>query len=266
MIRQTPVYTLLTKFYSPTPGGGSAVKPVKKLAFQVVQIGTNTQVGQSNKLWKIQVAAGLDATTDYSADYINYSQRPAFQYAQQKMINKTAPFDIAWSWNWTSSYAAYSDFPGAPSAMNRNTSEESKLRSRAAAKFNTRAKQVVTEFGGVMFLGELAETLRMIRTPMAGLVRHVDDYLDNVKRYMYYAKRRLTPQQIERDLNDLYLSFAYGWKPFLMDMHDAVDAFERFMIKSPRPVHVSVSKKSKVAGSITRGTDLWLCVRVSYTN
>jgi len=99
-------------------------------------------------------------------------------------------------------------------------------------------------FEGGVFLGELRETLRMLRRPAAGLVDGLSSYLHRLadkeraakaaKRYRKGEKRK-AEKRSERDAEDrikksaaqAWLEGSFGWLPFVSDIESALKAYER---------------------------------------
>jgi hypothetical protein len=80
-----------------------------------------------------------------------------------------------------------------------------------------------TQMSGGVFLGEIRETLHMLRRPAFALRQGVVRYLgvlQNVKRTVGSAKRR------QRILGETWLEFAFGWRPLVADTLDAVEAIK----------------------------------------
>jgi hypothetical protein len=82
--------------------------------------------------------------------------------------------------------------------------------------------------GGV-FIGELAETLRMIRNPAQGLRREVDVWLERARqlrrgRSLASLARSIRVKKITENLADAWLETQYGWKPLFHDIADGAQA------------------------------------------
>lgn len=94
---------------------------------------------------------------------------------------------------------------------------------QARTKFYKRAKEAQTAFRGLTFLGELRETLSMLRRPGQGLRRGLDDYLKNVKKRSRRAKR----SSFGRIVSETWLEHAFGWQPLISDVKAAGEALNR---------------------------------------
>jgi hypothetical protein len=83
---------------------------------------------------------------------------------------------------------------------------------------NVRAQMV--QMSGPTFLGELKETIGMIRRPMQALRNSCGAYLDSLKK----AKRN-NPHTWKRGIAGTWLEHSFGWTPLLHDVKDAYEAY-----------------------------------------
>lgn len=93
----------------------------------------------------------------------------------------------------------------------------------ARMKFYKRAKEAQTAFRSLTALGELRETLRMIRDPGRSLRRGLDDYLRNVEKRSRRANRR----SLSRIVSETWLEHAFGWAPLISDIKAAGEGLNR---------------------------------------
>lgn len=107
---------------------------------------------------------------------------------------------------------------------------------KASNKFLSAARQLTTMMDGGTFLGELKQTLRMLRHPAEALSRSIDDYykaLSKRKRDEVRRRRRKGLPELPKDspkwewwkaIPDLWLEHSFGWVPLMMDIDDAFQA------------------------------------------
>lgn len=107
---------------------------------------------------------------------------------------------------------------------------------KASNKFLSEARRLTTMMDGGTFLGELKQTLRMLRHPAEALSRSIDDYykaLSKRKRDEVRRRRRKGLPELPKDsphwewwkaIPDLWLEHSFGWKPLMMDIEDAFSA------------------------------------------
>lgn len=92
----------------------------------------------------------------------------------------------------------------------------------ASKKFYKKVKALDQSFDGMVWLGELRESIRMFKNPLKALRRSAgDDYLNACRR----LKRR-DPQSWTKGLAGAYLEWFYGWRPVLSDIESAFETFE----------------------------------------
>jgi len=81
--------------------------------------------------------------------------------------------------------------------------------------------------GGVV-LGELRETLTMLRNPAKALRRGMGSWLDDAKkRYRRQTRIRRNLRNFHRSLRESWLEQAFGWQPLVNDIDDAGRAINK---------------------------------------
>jgi hypothetical protein len=89
----------------------------------------------------------------------------------------------------------------------------------AREQFLSKYRSARTAFQGGMFLGELMETVRMIKSPAQALRREVAKQRDAAKKQY---RRFRNPKHAVKAVADSWLEFAYGARPFVRDVQSAV--------------------------------------------
>lgn len=121
---------------------------------------------------------------------------------------------------------------------------------QARAKFYKKAKAKQTAFRGLTFLGELGETLHMLRNPGRSLRRGLDDYLGAVTKRARGAKR----SSLGRIVGDTWLEYAFGWMPMINDIKDAGAALnqrlERYQGSYAKVTATGKEERYDFAGSV----------------
>jgi len=107
----------------------------------------------------------------------------------------------------------------------------------ARARFYARLREVNTQFSGLVALGELRETVKMLRKPAAALWDSANRYIDALRK-----RKRVNPKGWIKDASGLWLEHSFGWLPLINDVHDAVKAYHRISEK-PRSKIISVGMK-----------------------
>jgi hypothetical protein len=113
----------------------------------------------------------------------------------------------------------------------------------ARAAFYKKLGEAQTRFHGMVFYGELRETLRMLRRPAAGLQDLIGSYYGTLSK-----RKRAKPHSWKKDIGSIWLEQAFGWNPFLNDIKDAAKAWEQLT----KPVEsVTISAQGKKAYDMT---------------
>lgn len=107
-------------------------------------------------------------------------------------------------------------------------------------------KQVNRKFQGGTFLGELGETVRMLKNPARALQEGVGDYLSTLRKR---AKNRPDTAARKRILADTWLEYSFGWVPLLHDIDDGVKAVTATLRDEKRPRLQRVFGKGKQSSS-----------------
>lgn len=92
----------------------------------------------------------------------------------------------------------------------------------AKVKAYERVNQIYTAFQGGVFLGELSETLRMLRDPAKALRKGIDDYLTGLKKVRHRSR-----SYKRRYLSESWLEYSFGWSPLIGDIRDASNYLDK---------------------------------------
>lgn len=124
--------------------------------------------------------------------------------------------------------------PASPAALN-----ETKANAEALGRFATKVVSARSAIQGGVVVGELGQTLRMIKNPARGLRRLVDDWL-GVARRLRSARRigslAAHRRAVAQNLADSWLEYAFGWKPLLNDVRDGCKALDSYHAGQPLAV------------------------------
>ena len=118
----------------------------------------------------------------------------------------------------------------------------------AKAAFLKKLKLVETQFQGQIFLGELAETLRMLRNPLVGIRSLSKDFLDTLRK-----RKRANPKKWLNDIGSAWLEQSFGWNPLLNDVSDAVKAYHR-LVKPVQTYKISAGASKSYDGTSTKSS------------
>lgn len=192
--------------------------------YEVVMANTVAyDVGQRN--WKDLIRNGQCATTGLTgldrkletSELISNTKRTMtipFQEVEVQHINQRESFIDG-------GFAFPGSFPEA----------ELQASNQAASNFYTRLQSEETKFKGLVFLGELRESLSMIRHPVRSFRNSIDDYFGALKKKGPRYKRR---RDRENFVRDTWLEYSYGWSPLISDIDSGIKAF--YDSKLVRPI------------------------------
>lgn len=205
-----------TKSYPKSSGGTALASGTDSLGAQFsfpeqhVKSWTDSFTGDSNPQWKLLVDSGQNATTT------------AFGVEQQhSCIQINVHFKSTVPGNkGTRRYVGPNS--QCPWVQSVNNFDYSKADSMARMEFLRKYTKTVQGFSTGIFLGELRETLRMIRNPAAALRRGVDNYCEAARRRARKVKNHNRREGVHRVLRETWLEYSFGWAPLYGDIEDAV--------------------------------------------
>lgn len=96
--------------------------------------------------------------------------------------------------------------------------------SEAAGRLIKQALRQFTAFKSLTAMGELRETLRMIRRPARSLFKKIGDYVKITRKRGIVIKN---PAKRRSFLRDSYLEATFGWQPLVNDIASARNALEK---------------------------------------
>lgn len=217
---------------------------------------SDSRAGKSNPNWKRQIAKGANATTPFTGVLQTLESNPS---VTEYFYIVAFPLSNPNNWRQTRktwSHGMQTNMPTLPSI-----SDVAEATQKAQTTFYKDLESVMTLFQGGVFLGELRETLQMIRNPARSLRRRLDDYLSDAKK-----RRRGSSKVKENVLAGLWLEHAFGWAPLLNDLNTARDYLDRKqeqLAQALQPVtgsgtvqKASVVNTSNAVGSTTLTAEL----------
>jgi hypothetical protein len=203
-----------------------------------------TREGQRLPGWKGIIKAGGNATTPLSGVFDNIWSRQ-LSVKHKWVNNNDGSFRITIArGDVTFAFIA----PAGDGSMGFGTMiDTSAADNRARARFYKRLRAQQVQFSGPTFLGELRETLRMIKQPAQAIRDSCDRYYRSLKQW---RGRNRPPanshrkwqwrQELEKVAGGLWLENSFGWQPLIHDIEDAVKAFEKLTPPISNVVGISV--------------------------
>lgn len=235
-------------------GQDTLLSSVKKL--------TRTRTGYGLPNWKQKIADHQSATTSLTGtfdsvdiagrinDLLSYNYDPVHGWGGDRQTQSIRG-DVS----------VYEIAPN----LTSDTTLDNSVDGKASNKYLSAARELVTRMDGGTFLGELKQTLRMLRHPAEALSRSIDGYYDALrkrKREEVRRRRRKGLPELPKDspnwewfhaIPALWLEHSFGWKPLLMDIEDAWDTLAS-LSEQEGVVHLSraaqgLKLRSHVTGS-----------------
>lgn len=178
---------------------------------------TETRTGYQNPAWRSQIAQKVEAGTAYSrSGKINYTlgRRVLSIEIRDFYGNTMKPDDYYEKLTQT-----FLSLPGTPTSS-------SKAYASALGNFLTNVNGALSPFKGMVFLGELRETLKMLRRPASSLRDGFSAYLKRARNEVRRHGRR--SPKLKKVLGDTWLEYYLGWKPLIGSIGDAAEAYKAF--------------------------------------
>lgn len=184
-----------------------------------------TRTGERMPHWKAVIDAGGNATTGLTAQWDSYKSNRIVGSESWYWTDNTGPFRSELDGD-----AALCDVDIARSAKNPQLSTTFADNS-ARAKFYKKLRKEAVAMSGPTFLGELGETVRMIKRPASALWSKNLGYLDALGK-----AKRASPKAWTKRISGLWLEHSFGWTPLISDISDAAAAFETLVTGKRRKI------------------------------
>jgi hypothetical protein len=193
-------------------------------------IGYNNRSGSSRPGWRQIISARGDASTGLLFEKWDVQKSGGSIQDGWSRIDLGPPHP-SYSWSLTGDLVT----PVIPSW--NVDSIVAKCSNIAETQFLQKLAQKQTSFHGGVFLGEIRQAVRAIRSPLTALRVSFDRYLHKVS--LYKRRRgRNTVREINRAIAGTYLEAVFGWEPLVSDIDDAMRASARRLTYLPPVDHV----------------------------
>lgn len=174
--------------------------------------------GFLNPAWRAQVSRHENASTDMSAYSTLVSKSPAFLTKSWRYLCKVPDFMTDASYEIDGFYHDVYDW-----SWSFNVGYDSSVANEAAARFYNRASSFLSPVKGGVILGELKETIHLLRNPL----RAMRDLISAHDKRASSAKKRLkggssSAAQVRGVIADSWLELVFGWLPLQSDVQDIV--------------------------------------------
>lgn len=123
----------------------------------------------------------------------------------------------------------------------------------ALSKFLRACKGAQRQFSGGVFLGELRETMKLIRNPASALRSLITDYVGACRR----APRRLSPKQTLKHVSNQWLEYSFGMLPLVSDIRSGYNALERLYLNLPSKYVTATEQREFGSQTTEKRIALW---------
>jgi len=231
-------------------------------AYRVLHVESSTKVlereriGDINPNFKHKINTGAGATTQLDGIFNSLEGH-----------RSKARISFIWTPNGTGTQyrEAYGDICVHSTSQVEYTSFTSNAEARASSRFLSAIRSAEVKVSGPTFLGELRQTLQMLRKPATALQDSIGRYLGDVRtrnqanRSRNYKRK---PRQYARELSKIaagsWLEYSFGWVPLLYDINGAKEAYDD-LFEIDRHVRISGGgHDSKLIASSTVSNPLTL--------
>lgn len=209
-IRRDKYVNFVRSYQSVTPDQG--IRPVSRTT-QIVKL-PKFRTGVDNPMWLSKIKSGQSATSAFSA------QKTELKYTTGKVFAQLIAYQgypgymkIGWSDSLGS--------PSIPDILNFPGSLVSSATNKAAIGIRNKIHKEQVAFSGLTMLGELRESIHMIRHPAEAMRAYCNSYFKD----MYVKKTRMSRQKFGHVLANSWLEFSFGLIPFMSDIDAIAEAY-----------------------------------------
>jgi hypothetical protein len=190
----------------------------------------DSRSGTSLPNWRYIIKSGGNATTGFSAYETVKNRVPVSLSAHITGPKSGAPSTDKYFWSFTDDQGMYT-------TIDPNGISLSKADTSAREQFIQSYRSRRTSFQSGVFLGELNQVVSMIRRPASSLRREVDRARAAAKK----RQRGLRGKQAIKAVSDSWLEFAFGVKPLVKDVQDALSLANACPMRYVEPINVFTS-------------------------
>lgn len=176
---------------------------------------TDTYIGSDNTAWRSLVENHKNATNTLHAtkSFVDFRR---YEHTGLEESTLGPGRDVNWhkKCGITGFPHQYYTLPSVPVTV----AHRSAALGQAVGKFNQKLDDLRSGFAGLAFIGELRESLRMIKGRTKDLCQSVSKAKQRLKRHFESNKARRSTASAA----DLWLEYSFGWAPLMNDIKDAV--------------------------------------------
>lgn len=181
------------------------------------------RAGYNNPEWKSQVLHHQNAATELSAERERWYVRPTWLHEYASDWGGIPPG------HWRDSLTSYGSAILLPECYESDPSKEVEANNEALSNLVSKLRNAMSPVQGGVILGELRETVRMLRHPVRSLKEAMQFYVRDLslstiknRRFQRYSRRRRRSTAL-KIAQDLWLTTNFGLKPTMHDIRDIAD-------------------------------------------
>ena len=213
------------------------------------------RVGTPVANWATKIRNGENATSAMTAVWVSMKMKPGKSHSVRILYDwVNGPTNTRGEeWEDRVHCAVDSNHGDIRTGPNPTAASTTYADNQARVKFYKKLREQAVRFSAPTFLGELRETLHMIRRPASALYSKSKGYLDALDK-----AKRTNPKDWTKRLSGLWLEHSFGWLPLIHDAEDAQKALEQLVTGNPRASVVQgsysdVQDKSSTLSGYERG-------------
>lgn len=178
--------------------------------------------GYKNPYWKTQVLQHVQAGTSFTGEIVRHYLRPVYLGEFYTWHTGVAP---GYYLSEVTSGPTYLK----PAAYEPGNSLESQANNAALGEFVSKLNNKITPLQGGVMLGELRETVRLLRNPVQSIKEAMQFYVRDVRLATLDKPsfRRMSKRQRRKNglaiAQDTWLTYAFGMRPFIQDVGDIIN-------------------------------------------
>lgn len=232
---------------------GSSAPSITQISNRLGTYSSTVTYGPNYADWKKRIADGQNATTSLVGTRVKTAKLfSSSGIARTYGIYKPNPGDFASK----TMKGVVTFIPWSATGVQNLTG----LYNEAVLGYLGKVHSTYRSFQTGIFVGELRETVHLLRHPFSSLHKGMLEYLKAVKKRSSYIKlstgsgalrrtlrRRVTKTSIlNKVVADTWLEYSFGWRPFIQDIQSAVGALNSLAKSKPGWTRVSFKASKTV--------------------
>lgn len=185
---------------------------------------SSVTVGDNIPGWRERIKAGLGATTNLDGT-ISGGTRPTWNSITMNLSR----FDASLGRVVYQSFELYGVFSHLSAPPQTQSTDLTKTDLAARQQFAQQIKRAQRHIQGLVTLGELGETVRMIKNRARSLSDGCYRYLSDVKK----RSRRRGKKPVRKVIADTWLENAFGWQPLINDVVAGAESLAELQRRNP---------------------------------